>query len=143
MFVTDGVMFVTDSVMFVTDGVMGWRVTLQLNDVASDLGIRKIGNDLLPSSSGVSYGDSVFLLNDFILDDGVLFAFSAFFRHDTRVRLQVWRPQDSALGPGQNQPFQLIAELAVIPSLQNAREDVSWIRKYTCTCGLCIKWFLR
>ena len=46
MFVTDGVMFVTDSVMFVTDGVMGWRVTLQLNDVASDLGIRKIGNDV-------------------------------------------------------------------------------------------------
>ena len=93
-----------------------------------DLSIRKIGNDLLPSRAGVEYNKVVFLLNDHVLGDGVLFAFSAFFRHDTNVRLQIWRPLgDAATADGKNQPFRLVGELSVIPSVQQAREDVSII----------------
>ena len=88
--------------------------------------MRKIGNDLIPSASGIDVAGSIFLLNDKILGDGVLFAFSAFFRHDTVVRLQIWRPLSANIdAQGDNLPFELLSELRVIQAVQQAREDVS------------------
>lgn len=74
-------------------------------------------------------------MNDRILSEGVVFAFSAFFRHDTPVRLQIWRPTEAMDADDVNAtetsgavraPFVLLGETRLIPSVTNAREDVSF-----------------
>ncbi len=82
----------------------------------------QIGNDLKGSLSGVDIPRVGFLLDDMVLSEGVLYAYSAFWRKDTPVRIQIWRP--SAADPD-TKTFTLIDELAVIPSVTEAREDVS------------------
>ena len=96
-----------------------------------------IGNDLKAASSGVDVKGATFLMNDAVLSEGVVFAFSAFFRTDSAVWLQIWRPMASSgsgeesneTGSGSNvtntRTFMLVSHLRVIPAVRFQREDVS------------------
>ena len=56
----------------------------------------------------------------FIYFQGVVFAFSAYFRSESNpMRFQIWRP-----GNVTNQ-FVLISDFRVVPSVKSMREDVS------------------
>ena len=84
--------------------------------------MKVIGNQILASSSGVDVSGATFLMNDVILTQGVVFAYSAFFRSNKPVRFQIWRPQSLHV---QETKFTLIGETRVIPSVLFKREDVS------------------
>ena len=94
--------------------------------------IESVGNEIRASSSGVDVVGSIFLLTDLVPAEGILFAFSAYFRSDSAVWFQIWRP--SAVEP-ESLSYQLVTELRTIPSVVNNREDVSGI--YT-ILGLCL-----
>ena len=61
------------------------------------------------------------MMNDMILTEGIVFAYSAYFRSDKPIRFQIWRPVVN----GTKDSYRLIGETRVIPSVTNAREDVS------------------
>ena len=63
-----------------------------MHDFISDTSKRvsRVGNPILASPAGVDIEGVTFLLNDAVLSDGVLFAFSAFFRSQTPVRDKVF-----------------------------------------------------
>ena len=71
---------------------------------------------------------TTFLLTDSVLVDGIIFAFSAFFRATTPVRLQVWRPVNQTI-PGTFY-LKLVWELKVIPVVAMQRENVSFCSSY-------------
>ncbi len=95
--------------------------------------IAEIGNGVVASKSGVDHPGVIFLLDDLILVEGVLFAYSAFFRSDTQLRFQVWRPMPTNLAKESDRLFRLVGETVVIPSVIDAREDVSILQIYNCT----------
>ena len=72
---------------------------------------------------------ATFLMNDVILTDGVVFAFSAFFRSSASVFFQIWRPvkksNDNAIVTSTTHKLQLVYQLKTIPSVMYRREDVS------------------
>ena len=80
-----------------------------------------VGNDIKASVSGVDTAGATLIMNDMILNEGVVFAYSAYFRSDKPVRFQIWRP----LVNGSKNAYRLVGETRVIPSLKNGREDVS------------------
>lgn len=41
---------------------------------------------------GLNYQNITFLLNDIILQDGLLFAYSAYYLTNQPMRFQIWRP---------------------------------------------------
>ncbi len=87
--------------------------------------VKVIGNQILASSSGVDVSGATFLMNDVILTQGVVFAYSAFFRSNKPLRFQIWRPQSLHVSETK---FTLIGETRVIPSVLFKREDVSLIQ---------------
>ena len=90
----------------------------------SEDGVERIGNELKASNSGVDVAGAIFLVNDKILQNGVVFAFSAYFRTDKPVRFQLWRPLTSR---SDETKFRLIAEYRVTPSIPGDKEDVSYL----------------
>ena len=89
--------------------------------------IANIGNEVKPSISGIDISGSTFLIKNAVLTDGVVFAFSAFFRNDNPVQLQIWRPTTSGREADRNY-YKLISQMRVIPSIRGAREDVRVFR---------------
>ena len=87
--------------------------------------VSRVGNAIRRSSSGVDVPDTAFLTND-VLEEGVLFAFRAYFRSDKPVRFQIWRPTPD----GSEGNFTLIWESRVVPSLVPDMEDVYIIAKF-------------
>ncbi|KAK2145332.1 hypothetical protein LSH36_687g01025 [Paralvinella palmiformis] len=87
----------------------------------SEDGVERIGNELKASNSGVDVAGAIFLVNDKILQNGVVFAFSAYFRTDKPVRFQLWRPLTSR---SDETKFRLIAEYRVTPSIPGDKEDI-------------------
>ena len=85
--------------------------------------VASVGHEIIGSNSGIDVQGATFLMNDVILEEGVVFAFSAFFRFDSRIKFQIWRPA----GPLQldHRDFQLLGEISIIPSITKDREDVS------------------
>ena len=81
----------------------------------------KVGNDIKASASGVDIAGATLIMNDMILTEGVVFAYSAYFRSDKPVRFQIWRPVVNET----TNAYRLIGETRVIPSVKNDREDVS------------------
>lgn len=72
--------------------------------------------------TGIDVPGSTFLLQDAVLSGGVVFAFSAFFRENTPMRFQIWRPES----PEEDErDFTLIAEIPYQASRRLAKEDVS------------------
>ena len=95
----------------------------------------RLGNALQASTSGVDVPGVIFLMNDVILQEGVVFAFSAFFRSDKPIRIQIWRPdsrEDETQDPETSSAFRLLFETRIIPSVINRREDVSYHGMYMC-----------
>ena len=82
-----------------------------------------VGNEIIASTSGIGTAGVTVIMNDLIFTDGVVFAYSVYFRSEKPVRFQMWRPVSN-----ETNEFQLVGETRVIPSLKNGREDVS-IRK--------------
>lgn len=87
--------------------------------------ISRIGNSIVPSAASVSVEGSIFLLNDVSLDEGVAFAFSAYFITDSLVAFQIWRPVISNNTGSDSSSFELVGELETRPSIVKSREDVS------------------
>ena len=83
--------------------------------------VAKVGNAILASSSGVDVPGVTFLLNDMILTEGVVFAFSAYIRSNKPVHFQIWR----SVVNGTKDSYRLIGDTRVVPSVNNDREDVS------------------
>ena len=81
------------------------------------------GSEIRPSASGVDFVNITFLLDKAVSHDGVLFAFSAYFRSFSAVRLQIWRPVD---GDTNSLVYELISQVRVIPAGIFQREDVSY-----------------
>merc|ERR1711976_816216 len=100
----------------------------------------KIGNDIKASTSGVDVRGATFLMNDGVQNEGILFAFSAFFRSDSPLKFQIWRPIPTEKNSisneidGEKNPFKLIMELKTIPSVINMREDVYISTRITELC---------
>jgi hypothetical protein len=86
--------------------------------------VSRVGNEISrPSLSGVDVPRATFLQKDIILTEGVVFAYSAYFRSDKPVRFQIWRPMT---GPGvESNTYRLISQTRVLPAVVAAREDVS------------------
>ena len=82
--------------------------------------VATLGNRIVASASGLEVARTTVLMSDVILNEGVVFAYSAFFRSDKPVRFQIWRPVENV-----SDSYQLIGETRVIPAVMNAREDVS------------------
>ena len=95
--------------------------------------ITRIGNAIVGSPSGVDVAGAIFLLNDVLLEEGVVFAFSAYFRVDTLVSFQIWRPIESNDTSVDTSNFRLIGQLQTVPSVVNFREDVSMGDYITCS----------
>ena len=74
------------------------------------------------SQSGVDVAGTIFLLNDQVLTDGVVYAFRSYFRSDKTVRFQMWHPVGTRSDG--RQEFTLVGETRVIPSVLST-EDVS------------------
>ena len=83
--------------------------------------------------SGVDVAGATFLINDVILKRGVVFAYSAFFRSNKPVRLQIWRPLSLS---ADEKAFRLVSETRVVPSLILSREDVSAATEPSSTQGV-------
>ena len=94
--------------------------------------MRQIGNDLAGSLSGVDVPKVAFLLDDLILQEGIVYAYSAFWRSDTPVRFQIWRLACAEEGC---KTFALVDEIRVIPSVIKQREDVSILLIYIILFG--------
>jgi len=89
--------------------------------------IVRIGPDIQPIVATIdSSAGSTFLVNDVVLDHGVLFAFSAFFVNTSRVRFQVWRPYKTNY-TSSGATFRLVFQAAMTPSVSLSREDVSLV----------------
>ena len=82
----------------------------------------EIGSEIKPSASGVDFVNVTFLLDKAVPGDGVLFAFSAYFRSFAAVRLQIWRPVGNE---SHSLLYELISQVRVIPAGIYQREDVS------------------
>lgn len=79
-----------------------------------------IGNEIKASVSGVDEAGTTVLMSEVVLEEGVVFAYSAFFRSEKPVRFQIWRPVENV-----SESYQLVGETRVIPAVNKAREDVS------------------
>ena len=82
--------------------------------------VTMIGNEIKASVSGVDEAGTTVLMSEVVLDEGVVFAYSAFFRSEKPVRFQIWRPVENV-----SESYQLVGETRVIPAVNKAREDVS------------------
>jgi len=86
--------------------------------------VSRVGNEISkPSLSGVDVPRATFLQKDIILTEGVVFAYSAYFRSDKPVTYQIWRPVNE--GNTEGDTYRLIAQTRVLPSVVGGREDVS------------------
>ena len=86
-----------------------------------------VGNEVTTRSSSVSVAEGTYLLDDRVLTDGVVFAYSAYFISNKPVRFQVWRPVVN----GTENVYRLVGQTRVRPSQTYSREDVS--AEYRCT----------
>ena len=83
--------------------------------------VAEVGNEIIGSNSGIDVAGATFLVNDVVMEPGIVFAFSAYFRHDSRIKFQMWRPVNF---PNTTE-FTLLGEIPVTPSVTQMREDVS------------------
>ena len=82
--------------------------------------MRRVGNQIRAGTGGANFDNTAFLLHHNALEDGVLFAFSAYFRNLNPVYFQLWRPAASA-----DRRYTLVHEWPFNPALSGGKEDVS------------------
>ncbi len=94
--------------------------------------VQRVGNPIYPSNAGVDVPGATFILNDQILTSGTVYAFRAFFRSESPVNFQIWRP-DNSTNSTDKVPMELIYELRVSVQLENykGRTDVKIPSKET------------
>ena len=83
--------------------------------------VAMFGNTIKASLSGLDVAGATILLNDMILTEGVVFAYSAFIRSNKPVHFQIWR----SVVNGTKDSYRLIGDTRVVPSVNNDKEDVS------------------
>ena len=79
-----------------------------------------IGNPVVPATGGTNSVGTVFILDGTVQTDGVIFAFSAYFRNKNPAEFQLWRPGDIS-----NSEFKLVGKWLFTPNGADSREDVS------------------
>jgi heme exporter protein D len=84
--------------------------------------IVRIGHLLTNATGDVGTVGVSFLLSDSVLPDGVMYAFSAFFRSTSALRIQVWRPYTSTVS--NLLTYQLVWELPFKPNTSDGRRDI-------------------
>lgn len=89
--------------------------------------VSRIGNKMMASNSGVDVRGATFLINDIVMSPGVLYAFRAYFRADSPLRFQIWRPNKA--NPSAPS-FTLISDSRIIPSVVNEIEDMYLLGKF-------------
>jgi len=89
--------------------------------------VSRIGNKMMASNSGVDVRGATFLINDIVMSPGVLYAFRAYFRSDSPLRFQIWRPNKA--NPSAPS-FTLISDSRIIPSVVNEVEDMYLLGKF-------------
>ncbi|KAK2174616.1 hypothetical protein NP493_789g00012 [Ridgeia piscesae] len=72
-------------------------------------------------STGIDFAGALWIMADKIPTDGVVFAYSAYFRSVKPVRFQIWRP----VVKESDDVHRLVGETWVVPSIENAKEDVN------------------
>lgn len=90
--------------------------------------VSRIGNPIRSSTSGVNVPGAVFLINDIVLREGVLYAYRAYFRSDKPVHFQVWRPEGEETPTGRD--FKLISDVRIVPSIVDEVEDIYLSAKF-------------
>ena len=83
--------------------------------------IERVGNPIQASPSGSKWNRTAFLLVHEVPQDGVVFAFSAFFLHAKPVQFEIWRPTADV------NKFKLIGGWTFTAVVQNNIEIVSTI----------------
>ena len=81
--------------------------------------IARIGNAIKASTSGSEWEHTAMLLDNEVAQDGVVFAFSAFFISNKSVQFEIWRPTSNT------DDFTLIGGWTFKPSVKNNLEIVS------------------
>lgn len=93
--------------------------------------VTRIGNEIQASLSGVDARGAMFLQTNIVLTEGVVFAYSAYFRNNKRVRFQIWRPVHHV---NESSAYRLLAETTVTPSVVLSREDIYIESRLTDRC---------
>lgn len=83
-----------------------------------------MGNEIKPSTSVANWNKTTFLLNSHALEDGVIFAFVAYFVNVRPVIFQIWRPKSNTT----NEPnYALVEQWPYTPTNPGYKEVVSQI----------------
>jgi len=90
--------------------------------------VTRIGNPIRSSTSGMNVPGAVFLINDIVLREGVLYAYRSYFRSDKPVHFQVWRPEGEETPTGRD--FKLISDVRIVPSVVDQVEDIYLSAKF-------------
>lgn len=108
------------------------RVDVAAAQVSDPLySVGTIGNDLVPSTVGVDAPGIVILLNQPFPTDGVLFAFSAFFRNQDYSFFQIWRPTTSSVNA-----FSLVASVEASSTTSGTVEQIYLVSHFVKCIGI-------
>ena len=92
---------------------------MQSLDVAGE--IIQVGNDIRPSANGFSSGGRALLLQHTIPADGIVVAWTSYYRNKRPASYHIWRP----LGGTNSSMLQLVREVVIVPTTELAEETVS------------------
>ena len=81
--------------------------------------VARIGKEPRASTTALPYSNTTFLIPDIVQENGVLFAYSAYFISRNPIRFQVWRPTNILL-----REFKLVHEMRARPTATGQRGDV-------------------
>lgn len=84
--------------------------------------VLRVGNEIKAAPRGLEWPGLIFLLDNVALQDGVLFAFTAYFRAIKKVHLQIWRPVNES-----TDEYRLVGDWPTVPAVVDGRENVSYI----------------
>ncbi len=93
--------------------------------------VKQIGNPIFPSMDGLDVSGATFLMNDVVIEEGVVFAYSGFFRSLKPMWFQIWRPSKANGDPlsnpldSNNTVFKILGQTSIVPTTFS-REDVSY-----------------
>ena len=95
-------------------------VWVPLNSISDR--VQRVGNRVVTPTGISNYKLTSFLLSTTVPQDGVLFAFSAYFMNQNPFGFQMWEEVDSS-----KKTFRLLKQWDIIPGVNQGHEDVRCI----------------
>ena len=83
--------------------------------------IIQVGNDIKPSANGFGSGGRALLLQHIIPADGIVVAWTSYYRNKRPTSYHIWRP----LGGTNSSLLRLVREVVIVPTTELAKETVS------------------